>query len=104
MILSLKFVVVPFSICSDGSRRKADPSTSLRFGRDDLFDVANFQLRTHWRDSFQFFFIFLLFFEDGASLLVGCDDAGEFLDFGGFFRGKGDLATVLGPGVFYDIL
>jgi hypothetical protein len=29
-----------FNICSDASRRKADPSTSLRFGRDDTFDAA----------------------------------------------------------------
>jgi len=41
---------------------------------------------------------FLLFFEDGVSLLVGCDDAGQFLEVGVFVRGKGDLADGVGGG------
>ena len=45
-VASLKFVAVRFSICSDARRRKADPSTPLRSGRDDTFYEANDRLGT----------------------------------------------------------
>jgi len=41
-VVSPKFVAVRFSIVPTQAEEKADPSTSLRFGRDDIFQLVNF--------------------------------------------------------------
>ena len=48
--------------------------------------------------------IWLLFFEDGVSLFVGGDYAGEFLDVGVFIRGERDFANGVGTGVVEDVV
>jgi len=64
-----------------------------------IFYVANFRLKT-----LVLCRIFYCFFEDGVSLLVGGDDAGELLDVGVSVGRESDFADGVGAGVVEDVV